>query len=112
VVIFFSIFVLAAAFCFWTVEGKEATHVFSYGGVTLVDYPLDIYADWLRRFATFILPLAFVSYYPALYLLDRPDPLGLPGWMRLLSPFAALALALLARLGWSVGVRHYQSTGS
>ena len=32
VAIFFSIFVLAAAFCFWTVEGKEATHVFSYGG--------------------------------------------------------------------------------
>src|ERR1700730_18204246 len=25
--IFFSIFVLAAAFCFWTVEGKEATHI-------------------------------------------------------------------------------------
>jgi ABC-2 type transport system permease protein len=112
VAIFFSIFVLAAAFCFWTVEGKEATHVFSYGGVTLVDYPLDIYADWLRRFATFVLPLAFVSYYPALYLLDRPDPLGLPDWMRLLSPLAALALALLAKLGWSQGVRHYQSTGS
>jgi ABC-2 type transport system permease protein len=112
IAIFFSIFVLAAAFCFWTVEGKEATHVVSYGGVTLVDYPLDIYADWLRRFATFVLPLAFVSYYPALYLLDRPDPLSLPDWLRLLSPLAALALALLARLGWSVGVRHYQSTGS
>ena len=111
-VIFFSIFVLAAAFCFWTVEGKEATHVFSYGGVTLADYPLDVYADWLRRFAIFVLPLAFVSYEPALYLLDRPDPLGLPGWLRLLSPLAALGLALLARLGWSVGVRHYQSTGS
>ena len=112
VAIFFSIFVLAAAFCFWTVEGKEATHVFSYGGVTLADYPLDIYSDWLRRFATFVLPLAFVSYYPALYLLDRPDPLGLPDWMRLLSPVAAAALVTLAWLGWSVGVRHYQSTGS
>jgi ABC-2 type transport system permease protein len=62
VVVFFSIFVLAAAFCFWTVEGKEATHVFSYGGVTLSDYPIDVYSDWLRRFVTFVLPLAFVSY--------------------------------------------------
>ena len=110
--IFFAVFVLAAAFCFWTVEGKEATHVFSYGGVTLADYPFDIYADWLRRFATFVLPLAFVSYYPALYLLDRPDPLGLPDWTPVLSPVAALALSGLAWLGWSVGVRHYQSTGS
>jgi ABC-2 type transport system permease protein len=112
VAIFFSIFVLAAAFCFWSVEGKEATHVFSYGGVTLADYPMDIYADWLRRFATFVLPLAFVSYYPALYLLDRPDPLGLPDWMRVLSPLAAVVLAGLAYVGWSLGVRHYQSTGS
>lgn len=112
IAIFFCIFVLAAAFCFWTVEGKEATHVFSYGGVTLVAYPLDIYADWLRRFATFILPLAFVSYYPALYLLDRPDPLGLPDWVRLASPLAALALGVSAYFGWSIGVKHYQSTGS
>ena len=112
IAIFFSIFVLAAAFCFWTVEGKEATHVFSYGGVTLADYPFDMYADWLRRFATFVLPIAFVSYYPALYLLDRPDPFGLPDWTRLLSPIAALALSGLAWLAWSVGVRHYQSTGS
>jgi ABC-2 type transport system permease protein len=112
IAIFFCIFVLAAAFCFWTVEGKEATHVFSYGGVTLVEYPLEVYADWLRRFVTFVLPLAFVSYYPALYLLDRPDALGLPEPVRLLSPLAALLMSGLAWLGWTAGVRHYQSTGS
>ncbi len=110
--IFFSVFVLAASFCFWSIEGKEATHVVSYGGVTLVDYPIDIYAGWLQRFVTFLLPLAFVSYYPALYLLDRPDPLGLPAWLRLASPLAAVGLGALAMLGWSLGVRRYQSTGS
>jgi ABC-2 type transport system permease protein len=112
IAIFFCVFVLAAAFCFWTVEGKEATHVFSYGGVTLADYPLEVYTEWLRRFVTFVLPLAFVSYYPALYLLDRPDTLGLPEGLRLLSPVAAVLMSCLAWLGWSVGVRHYQSTGS
>jgi ABC-2 type transport system permease protein len=112
IAIFFCIFVLAAAVCFWTVEGKEATHVFSYGGVTLADYPLEVYTEWLRRFVTFILPLAFVSYYPALYLLDRPDALGMPEWVRLLSPVAAVMMSALAWLGWSRGVRHYQSTGS
>jgi ABC-2 type transport system permease protein len=112
ITIFFCVLVLSAAFCFWTVEGKEATHVFSYGGVTLVDYPLEVYADWLRRFVTFVLPLAFVSYYPALYLLDRPDPLGLPDAVRLLSPVAALGMCGLAWVAWTRGVQHYQSTGS
>ena len=112
IAIFFSVFVLAATFCFWTIEGKEATHVFSYGGVTLADYPIDIYADWLKRFVTFVLPLAFVSYYPALYILDRPDPLDLPFWVRLLSPAAAIGLGMVASFAWRIGVRHYQSTGS
>jgi ABC-2 type transport system permease protein len=111
-VIYFAIFVLGATFCFWTVQAKEVTHMFTYGGDALAAYPLDIYRGSIRRFFTFILPLAFVNYEPALFLLGRPDPLGLPDAARLLSPVAALAMAALARLGWQQGVRHYQSTGS
>jgi ABC-2 type transport system permease protein len=111
-VIYFAIFVLGATFCFWTVQAKEATHVFTYGGDGLASYPLDIYRGSVRRFFTFVVPLAFVNYEPALYLLGRPDPLGLPDVARLLSPVAALAMAALAWFGWQQGVRHYQSTGS
>ena len=111
-VIYFAIFVLGATFCFWTVQAKEATHVFTYGGDGLASYPLDIYRGSVRRFFTFVVPLAFVNYEPALYLLGRQDGLGLPEAARLLSPAAALLMAVLARQGWQLGVRHYQSTGS
>ncbi|MBV9168592.1 MAG: ABC-2 family transporter protein [Chloroflexi bacterium] len=111
-IIYFTIFVLGAVFCFFSVQAKEATHVFTYGGDALASYPLDIYTNAVRRFFTFIVPLAFVSYEPALYVLGRPDPLGLPDLVRMLSPLAALAMVALARLGWHYGVRHYQSTGS
>jgi ABC-2 type transport system permease protein len=111
-IIYFSIFVLGASFCFFTVQAKEATHVFTYGGDGLASYPFDIYRGSVRRFFTFVVPLAFVSYEPALYLLGRPDPLGLPDVARLLSPLAAIVMALLARYGWQQGVRHYQGTGS
>ncbi len=111
-VIYFAIFVLGATFCFWTVQAKEVTHVFTYGGDGLASWPLDIYRGSVRRFFTFVVPLAFVNYEPALYLLGRPDPLGLPPVARVLSPLVALIMAAIARYGWSVGVRHYQSTGS
>jgi ABC-2 type transport system permease protein len=111
-VIFFAIFVLGGAFCFWTVQGKEATHMFTYGGDQVASYPLDIYQGWLRRFFTFIVPLGFVNYYPSLYLLDRADPLGLPPVARLLSPAAAVLISMVAWFGWRLGIRHYQSTGS
>ncbi|MGI9147314.1 MAG: ABC transporter permease [Chloroflexota bacterium] len=111
-VIYFGIFVLGASFCFWSVQAKEATHVFTYGGDGLASYPLDIYRPSVRRFFTFVIPLAFVNYEPALYLLGRVDPLGLPDGVRLLSPVAGIAMAVLARFGWQQGVRHYQSTGT
>ena len=111
-VIYFAIFVLGATFCFWSVQAKEATHVFTYGGDGLASYPLDIYRGSVRRFFTFVVPLAFVNYEPALYLLGRADPLGLPDSVRLLSPLAGIVMALLARFGWQQGIRHYQSTGT
>lgn len=110
--IFFSIFVLGAVFCFWMVQGREATNVFTYGGDFMTSYPMDVFDGWLRRFVTFVIPLAFVDYEPALYLLGKPDPLGLPPWVRLASPLVAAALGLVAWRAWSIGVRHYQSTGT
>ena len=110
--IFFGFFVIGAASSFWTVQANEAVNIFTHGGSFVTAYPADVFDGWLRRFITFVVPLAFINYYPALYLLDRLDPLGLPDWTRLLSPVAAIFMLLVARLVWSHGVRHYQSTGS
>lgn len=63
-------------------------------------------------FSGLLVPLAFVSYFPSLYLLDRPEGRDLPGWIPFLSPLAALLMALVARLARGFGVRHYRSTGS
>ncbi len=110
--IFIAIWLLGAAYCFWTVRATEAVNVFTYGGTTLASYPLDIFDRWARQFALFILPLAWVSYVPALYLLDRADRSGLPTWLPALTPVAAVIALAVAGLVWSIGVRHYQSTGS
>jgi ABC-2 type transport system permease protein len=110
--IFYSIYVLGAAYYFWTIEGQEVVNTFTYGGATMASYPLDIFHGWIRRFVTFVVPVAFVNYYPLLYILGRPDPLGLPSWAGFLSPLVAAAFGTVAGLAWSAGVRHYQSTGS
>jgi len=112
VLIFGAIWVIGAAVTFWTVQTSEVTNVFTYGGEELVSYPLPIYADGLRRFFTFVVPLAFVTYLPSLYILDRPDPLGLPPVLQFCSPLVAALFLLVARGAWGLGVRHYQSTGS
>jgi ABC-2 type transport system permease protein len=111
-VMFSALLVLGAVLCFWTIQSIEIINTVTYGGTEMASYPLPIYHELLQRFFTFVVPLAFVSYFPALYLLDRPELQRLPGWLPAMTPVAAAMLALMAWLAWQVGVRHYQSTGS
>lgn len=111
-VIFGAIFVLGAAFQFLSVDSAELANSFTYGGHTLTQYPLSVFGKEIVRAVTFVVPLAFVNYYPVLYVLGKPAPLGLPSWIGLLSPLVAVAMVALAALAWRGGLRHYRSTGS
>lgn len=111
-VVFGSVFVLGAAFQFVAADAAEVQNAFTYGGMTLLQYPPGIYPKELVRGLMFVVPLGFVNWMPVLYLLGRPAPLGLPGWVRLLFPLAALACAAVAGLAWRAGLRAYRSTGS
>ena len=111
-VMFIALFIFGATLCFWTVESIEVINSVTDGGNVLSSYPLPIYHEVMQRFFVFVIPLAFVSYFPALYLLDRPEADDWPVWLPLLSPLAAVLLALAARVVWGIGVRHYRSTGS
>ena len=110
-VIFGSIWVVGACIAFWTTDGGEFTNAFTYGGNFMAQYPIDIYSAWLRRFLAYIVPLAFVCYFPALFILDKEDPLGLPRFLELASPLVALVAAAIAGGVWRFAVRHYRSAG-
>ncbi|MEU4764715.1 ABC-2 family transporter protein [Actinosynnema sp. NPDC023794] len=111
-VIFSSIWVAANAVCFWVVDGQELANTVTYGSNAFTSYPATVYGPWLRRFFAFVIPGAFVAYYPALALLDRPDPLGGPALLGWISPLVAGAAAVVAGLVWRTAVRHYRGTGS
>jgi ABC-2 type transport system permease protein len=111
-VIYASVFVLGAAVQFWSSDSAEVANAFTYGGSFLAQYPMTIYPGDLVRGVTFVMPMAFVNWYPTLYILRCPDPLGLPTGFRYASPVVAMLVATLAWLAWREGVRRYRSTGS
>jgi len=111
-IMFLAVFVLGATLCFWTVESVEVINTLTNGGSEMTGYPMSIYHDLMQRFFTFVIPLLFVSYIPALYLLDRPERADWPGWIVLMPPVAAACLVGVSYILWGVGVRHYRSTGS
>lgn len=111
-VIFCAVFVGLACIQFWTADAAEVANAFTYGGNSVTSYPLTVFPTEVVKAMTFVLPLAFVNWYPSLYVLDRPDPLGYPGWTQWLSPAVAVLVTAAAALAWRAGVRSYRSTGS
>lgn len=111
-VIFSAVFVAGAAFQFVAQDASEVQNSFTYGGSTLLQYPPTVFAKDMVRGVTFVLPLAFVNWLPALYVLGRPYPLDLPTWVAFTPPLVAVLCCALAGIAWRAGLRAYRSTGS
>jgi ABC-2 type transport system permease protein len=112
VVFFGSIFVASSCLAFWWTDSGEVSKAFTYGGRDFTAYPVTVYGGWFRRVFAYGLGFAFVAYYPALALLGRADPLGLPSWVSWASPAVAPVAAVAAAAAWRAGIRNYRSTGS
>lgn len=109
---FLGLLVLQATSAFWTVDSLEVWNAFTYGGITMSQYPLPIYRSWFRAAFTYAIPLACVNYFPAVAILGRAEPLGAPAIVGWIAPLAGPVFLALSLQVWQIGVRHYRSTGS
>lgn len=97
-----TIFSVAA---FWTYRSNEVVWTF-YRVYTLTQYPIDIYSGFVKILITFILPFAFVAYYPTM------DYLGFNKYMIWLSPVVAIIIWIIAIGVWNWALKKYRSTGT
>lgn len=110
--IFTAVFVFGACFQFLTSDAAEVGNAFTYGGDALTQLPWTIYPRELITSVVFVVPLAFVNWVPAAWILGRPLPLDLPRWVGWCSPVVAAGLLAVSGLVWRAAVRSYRSTGS
>lgn len=107
VVVFSSLFIIYAGFCFFTIEGLEFMNIFTDGGREFGSYPYIIYGKGILKFLTYVIPLALFQYYPLLYLTGKTNNILYMFLPLLSSLFVIPSLAF-----WKTGIRHYKSTGS
>lgn len=112
VIFFGSLFIIGATSTFWTMERLEILNVFTYGGSEIMSYPMHIFPRAIRVIFTYIVPAIFLSYYPAIFILDKADPLKAPAIFSFIAPFVSLVLLIVSLRFWRFGIRNYQSTGS
>lgn len=71
-------------------------------------YPVDLFARPLRWLLTYVLPLAFAGFYPAVFFLDRPEW----AWFALAQPLVGLGCIVAGYAAWRAGLERYTSAGS
>jgi ABC-2 type transport system permease protein len=110
--LFQAIVILQATLCFWTTESIELGNLFTYGGVEAVQFPISIYPLAIQRFFLFIVPLGAVSYFPLVHLIGKQSVYSIPGWSVWIIPLTGWVFWLLSQWFFSLGLRHYTSSGS
>jgi ABC-2 type transport system permease protein len=111
--LFSGLIILQATLCFWTIDSIEIVNCTTYGGVEAAQFPLTIYHPWFRDIFVFLIPLATINYFPAHFILSRPERVfGTPPWVQFASPMVGLLFLLICLQIWGLGVRRYHSTGS
>jgi len=105
--VFSGLFIIYAAFSFFTVDGLEFMNILTYGGREHGRYPFSIYGEGVLKFLTYVIPLALFQYYPLLFLLGRET-----GLIYMLAPIISLLFLIPCYIFFRIGLRWYKSTGS
>jgi ABC-2 type transport system permease protein len=107
-IILFSIGLATATIGFWTTRITELQNITEDAARTAAQYPLTLYPNWMTSILLFVIPVGFVSYVPALYILRGE----VGGWV-LGAVLAVAIICLTASIKfWRFGISRYQSTGS
>lgn len=103
--------ILFGSFTFWTMRSKELIDIVYYGLRDMTKYPLLIYPKAIQYLLTFIVPWAFINYYPAVIITNK-----VTNQMELvlgcLSPIIGVVWFSISIIVFKCGLKRYTSAGS
>lgn len=103
-----AIFFVPRCLVFWAISDTNPIADWLWNFVDFAKYPLNAYTRPIQFMLTWMIPLAFITYYPAAILLGKP--LAHP-WVGYFAPCAGPIAAALAMIIWRRGLMRYQSAG-
>jgi ABC-2 type transport system permease protein len=107
VLIYGGLFIIITSTGFW-VEGSLTIIPILYNLSSYGRYPINIFRGFIRFVLTWIVPFAFVGFYPAAYFLRLTEFRN----YSYLTPVIGLIFFTLSYLVWLRGLHRYQGTGS
>lgn len=93
---------------FWEPSAQSAIPTFFALIIDFAKFPLDIYNVLIRGLITVVIPYAFITYFPALVLLDKESSIR---WLGYLTPFVTAVVVMVTAAIWRLGINRYQGVG-
>lgn len=97
---------------FYIMKSSNMREVFYWNMRKFAVYPISIFPKLIQYIMIYVIPFAFVNYFPAQYLLRKEDMAAYPEIFMYISPIVGVCLYLLAYLFWRYSLRHYVSSGN
>lgn len=107
-----AVFLFFATLCFYIVKSDNLRELFYWNLRRFAGYPISIFHKYIQWLLMYIVPFAFVNYFPAQYLLKKQDMDAYPAVYMYLAPFVGIVMFTLVYLFWRFSVRYYKSTGN
>ncbi|MBN1591706.1 MAG: ABC-2 family transporter protein [Candidatus Coatesbacteria bacterium] len=105
--IYASVFTIFTSLSFWVVDRTGLINpLFPISDFSR--FPLTIYPLGIRIFLTYLIPFAFVAFYPATVIVGRAEFTA----MASIAPVVAVVFGFIASRIWKAGLLRYESTGT
>lgn len=105
-------FIIFSSLSFYFVETGSIRNIFYWNMRRFAGYPISIYNKLIQCVMIYVVPFAFVNYFPAQYLLRKPDMEGYPEIYMYIAPLVGIVIYMAAYAFWRISVKHYKSTGN
>lgn len=107
-----AIFLFIASLSFFIIKVGNIRNVFYYDTRQFAGYPISIYPKVLQILMIYIVPFAFVNFFPVQFILRKPDIESFSNIYMYVSPFLGFVLYLVAYAFWRFSLKHYHSSGN
>ncbi len=107
-----AIFLVVASLSFFFIKTGSIRELLYWNTRKFANYPISIFPKFVKIFMTYIIPFAFVNYFPATYLLDKDSGEFLGKTFCYITPVIGIVMFGAAYLFWNYSLKRYKSTGN
>lgn len=106
-----SVFMIFSCASFYFVKVNNLRSFLYMNTRKFAGYPLSIFPGFIQKMLVFVIPFAFVNYFPAQKFMGKSD---LSWWSGLayMTPLVGLVLFVLSCALWKMSLKRYTSTGN